>query len=841
MLIRPYVSTTKRLMPNSLTSTHNPTAAINLPNQRWQICPSTVAEANRIAETTGLLPILAQVLINRGISTPQAVQAFLDPESLALPSPLEEFPDLAVSLELLEQAIHQQEKIVICGDYDADGMTSTALLIRALKALGAQVEYAIPSRMSEGYGINQRMVEEFAAEGVRLVLTVDNGIAAYETITVARKLGLTVIITDHHDLPPKLPPANAILNPKLLPENSLYSGLAGVGVAYVLAVALAQQMGQTQNLVAPLLELFTLGTIADLAPLVGVNRRWIQRGLKRLPNSQLTGVRALIEVSGSGAGAKQTFKPETIGFRLGPRINAVGRIGDPQTVIELLTTNDSAIALTHAIECEQANQARQQMCRTIEEEAIALVETNQDDTLSPVKHRVLVLITPDWHHGVIGIVASRLVERYGVPVFIGTYEGETLIRGSARSIPEFDVFEALHFCGDLLDKFGGHRAAGGFTFKAENLTKLRSRLSEFAYQHLKPEHLKPLVKVDAQAEFAEITWDLYSQIDRLQPCGMGNSEPTFWTPQVQVMEQRVVGQNHLKITVAQDQNPSRSFSAIAWRWAEYYPLPAEVDIAYRLRENVWNGETNLELELIGVRPASYTTHPQKGPDLASVPQKSEVQKSQKSKSQKSKSQESTLQESDTVPRSPLLPKTEPVLHYPEPPTYSSQNNIAWQTLETLNALLPSLTGNVLLYGDQRPYISAQDLSGQLTYDRPQGACPTLLLWTLPPSWMHLRWLIALAKPTAIYVRNRVPKLPDAGTLRSQLSFHIIKQPEAKLNLLDLSQKWWVAPSTLVAALREMDYSCPSYGSTASLEQELQQLERWYESSAQRLAELAQRP
>jgi single-stranded-DNA-specific exonuclease len=817
MAIRPYVSATKRFMPKSPTSTHLPPAAPNLPNQRWQICPSAIAEANRIAETTGLLPILAQVLINRGISTPQAVQAFLDPESLALPSPLEEFPDLAVSLELLEQAILQQERIVICGDYDADGMTSTALLIRALRALGAQVEYAIPSRMSEGYGINQRMVEEFAAEGVRLILTVDNGIAAYETIAIARELGLVVIITDHHDLPPKLPPAHAILNPKLLPEDSLYSGLAGVGVAYVLAVALAQQMGQTQNLVAPLLELFTLGTIADLAPLVGVNRRWIQRGLKRLPNSQLTGVRALIEVSGSGAGAKQPFKPETIGFRLGPRINAVGRIGDPQTVIELLTTDDSAIALARAIECEQANQARQQMCREIEEEAIALVEANQDDTLAPLKHRVLVIIAPDWHHGVIGIVASRLVERYGVPVFIGTYEAETLIRGSARSIPEFDVFEALHFCSDLFDKFGGHRAAGGFTLKAENLTKLRSRLSEFAHRQLKPEHLKPLVKVDAQAEFTEITWDLYSQIDRLQPCGMGNSEPTFWTPQVQVVEQRIVGQNHLKVTVAQAQDPSRCFSAIAWRWAEYYPLPAQVDIAYRLRENVWNGETNLELELIGVRPASPTSHPQEGSDPPSAPQ-----------------------ESETGSRSPLLPKTEPVLHCPEPSTYAAQN-IAWKTLETLNALLPSLSGNVLLYGNQRPYVSAQDLSGHLTYDRPQGTCPNLLLWTLPPSWTHLRWLIALAQPTAIYVRNRVPKLPDAGTLRSQLSFQIVKQPDAKLNLLDLGQKWWVAPSTLVAALREMDYSCPSFGSTASLEQELQQLERWYECPAQQLAELAQHP
>jgi single-stranded-DNA-specific exonuclease len=255
---------------------------VNLPNQRWYICQPSHTQISEVAKAAQLSPVLAQVLINRGISTAQAVQFFLDPESQALPSPLEEFPDLAISLELLETAIQQQDKIAICGDYDADGMTSTALLLRALRALGAQVDYAIPSRMHEGYGINDRIIEDFATEGVRLVLTVDNGIAAYQPIALARELGLAVIVTDHHDLPPQLPPANAILNPKLLPEGSLYSGLAGVGVAYVLAVALAQQMEQTQTLVTPLLELFTLGTIADLAPLIGVNRRWLQRGLKRL-------------------------------------------------------------------------------------------------------------------------------------------------------------------------------------------------------------------------------------------------------------------------------------------------------------------------------------------------------------------------------------------------------------------------------------------------------------------------------------------------------------------------------------------------------------------------------
>jgi single-stranded-DNA-specific exonuclease len=230
-----------------------------------------------------------------------------------------------------------------------------------------------------------------------------------------------VIITDHHDLPQKLPPADAILNPKLIPESSPYRGLAGVGVAYILAVSLAQQLGQIKGLVKPLLELFTLGTIADLAPLIGVNRRWIKRGLRLLPQSQLAGVQALIQVSGVNDSNK-TLKPDDIGFRLGPRINAIGRIADPQIVIDLLTTDDLGLALERAMQCEQINAHRQQLCEQIEQEAIAWIEQSDLDLQ---QERVLVIVQHNWHHGVIGIVASRLLERYGVPVFIGTYEAET--------------------------------------------------------------------------------------------------------------------------------------------------------------------------------------------------------------------------------------------------------------------------------------------------------------------------------------------------------------------------------------------------------------------------------
>ncbi|MEI1374027.1 DHHA1 domain-containing protein [Nostoc sp. UHCC 0926] len=594
-----------------------------LPDQRWQIYPQKPEFVQNLAVLTNISPIISQLLINRGMETPEQVQAFLEPESLVLPSPLEEFPDLAISLELLENAIASQTKIAICGDYDADGMTSTALLLRSLRTLGAQVDYAIPSRMHEGYGINKRIVEEFHSEGVGLILTVDNGISAFEPVARARELGLAVIITDHHDIPQKLPPANAILNPKLIAESSPYRGVAGVGVAYILAVSLAQQLGETKGLIQPMLALFTLGTIADLAPLTGVNRRWVKRGLQHLPKSNLAGVRALIQVGGvqargderaGGVGEQgsrgenpkskiqnpKSLKPEDIGFRLGPRINAIGRIGNPQTVIELLTTDDMGVALERAMQCEQINASRQLMCEQIEQEAIAYVEAEFVASLQ--QDRVLVVVQPNWHHGVIGIVASRLVERYGVPVFIGTYEDEQHIRGSARSIPEFHVFEALEYCHDLLGKFGGHKAAGGFSLPAENLQVLRSRLIEFANQCLEPQHLKPLLKIDAEVNLNHLNQQLYQQLNALHPCGMDNPDPVFWTPNVQVVEQKIVGKGHIKLTIAQTiDNQEYKIKAIAWRWGDYFRLPSRVDVAYKLRENYFNGNTTIELELIGVR------------------------------------------------------------------------------------------------------------------------------------------------------------------------------------------------------------------------------------------------
>ncbi len=302
-----------------------------LPQQRWQIFSPQPDLSREIADSTGLSPIIAQVLLNRGINTTEAAKVFLDPELEDLPDPKQEFPDLIKSIDRIELAIKNGDRITICGDYDVDGMTSTALLIRTLRLLGGNVEYEIPSRMTEGYGINARIVQDCRDRDVKLIITVDNGIAAYEAIALAESLNISVIVTDHHEVPEdpsKIPPATAILNPKYkVDPNSPYAAIAGVGVAYVLALELSDRIGKRDELENPLLELFTLGTIADLASLTGINRRLVKKGLRLLSQSKVIGIIALINETGIAKDKQTGLKPEAIGFGLGPRINAI-ELGD---------------------------------------------------------------------------------------------------------------------------------------------------------------------------------------------------------------------------------------------------------------------------------------------------------------------------------------------------------------------------------------------------------------------------------------------------------------------------------------------------------------------------------
>jgi single-stranded-DNA-specific exonuclease len=798
-----------------------------LPQQRWQIFTAQPDLSEAIANSTGLSPIIAQVLLNRGINTPEAAKIFLDPEQEALPDPKQEFPDLIKSIECIEQAIKNGDRITICGDYDVDGMTSTALLIRTLRLLGAVVEYEIPSRMTEGYGINQRIVQDCHERDVKLIITVDNGIAAYEAITLAESLNISVIVTDHHEVPEdptKIPPATAILNPKYqVDPNSPYAAIAGVGVAYVLALELSDRFGKRAELENPLLELFTLGTIADLASLTGINRRLVKKGLRLLSQSKVIGIIALINETGITKDKQAGMKPEAIGFGLGPRINAIGRIGNPQVIIDLLTCEEMGEAIVLAQECEATNRQRQELCKEIEQQAIAYMTKRKSEGFDITQERVLVIVdrevqevlTPSpspkgegWHHGVIGIVASRLVERYGAPVFIGSYEDaesdhsdhkNATVRFSVRGIPEFHVFHALEYIAAIRNKGGGHKAAGGFTLPAENMEKLRSGLREFAdREHILPSHIMPLIQIDVLADLSDISMTLLQTCDRLQPCGLGNPDPVFYSQNVRVLSQQTRGKDKIKhLSLAVDNGNGGKLKAIAWRWGEYCPVPDRIDIAYKLRANQWQDTTSVELEVIGIREATGTV------------------------------MENSMENSNNSPKQLQLQyKSAPVItKFPK-----------WQKLSEAPRPLPR---PLLLYGCDRP---ADKFKGDVDCDRPNRdriggdqAYQSIVLWTLPPSFTHLQWLIATVKPDVIYLGSHTPTLATADQFRAQIRSLGLDHTNI-LNLLDLAQQWWISPSAIVSGLRELGFIC-DFPLTLSLDGEIQRMQKWYSIPIEKLAAL----
>ncbi|MCA2641369.1 single-stranded-DNA-specific exonuclease RecJ [Microcystis sp. M087S2] len=809
-----------------------------LPQQRWQIFSPQPDLSREIADSTGLSPIIAQVLLNRGINTTEAAKVFLDPELEDLPDPKQEFPDLIKSIDRIELAIKNGDRVNICGDYDVDGMTSTALLIRTLRLLGGNVEYEIPNRKKDGYGINKTIVKACHDRGVKLIITVDNGIKAYDAIAFAKSLNISVIITDHHDIPKEIseiPPATAILNPKYqVDPNSPYASIAGVGVAYVLALELSDRFGKRSELENPLLELFTLGTIADLASLTGINRRLVKKGLRLLSQSKVIGIIALINETGIAKDKQTGMKPEAIGFGLGPRINAIGRIGNPQVIIDLLTCEEMGEAIALAQECEATNRKRKKLCTDIEEEAIAYMTQKKSEGFDITQERVLVIVdrevqnaltsfknkktkstSPEendlskskgWDHGVIGIVASRLVERYGAPVFIGSYEdahsedlgtdcqeanhqGAT-IRFSVRGIPEFHVSDSLEYeyIKSIRNKGGGHKAAGGFTLPAENIETLRRGLREFAdRENILPSHISPLINVDVLADLSDISMTMLQACDRLQPCGLGNPDPVFYSENVRVLAQQTRGKEKVKhLSLTLDTGNGEKLKAIAWRWGEYCPVPDYVDIAYKLRANQWQDTTSVELEVVGIREATGTA----------------------------------------MKSSQNLPKQLQLQYNPAPIITKFPQ---WQKLSEAPRPLPR---PLLLYGCDRP---ADKFQGDVDCDRPQRGrgYQAIVLWSMPPSFTHLQWLIAIAKPDYIYLGSHIPSVPSIDQFRAQVQSLDLENIKI-LNLLDLAQQWWIAPSAIVSALRELNYIC-DFPPTLPLDGELLRMQKWYGIAINKIA------
>ena len=535
------------------------------------------------------LPLaLKAMLFRRGLQSQEQVLLLLNDQPL--PAADRHFPELNPALTRLKKACLNNEAVAICGDYDADGMTSTALLMRAFEALGASPQAAIPSRMADGYGLNSGMVEQLHSEGVRLLVTVDNGVAAHEALEKASELGVEVILTDHHTLPANRPKALALIHPATTPKDSPYACLAGVGLAYVLARALAAELKNPASITTAR-DLFCIGTVADMAPLTGANRTLLREGLSHLHRSSCPGVQALQQLAGLG---DRPLRADDIGFQLAPRINAVGRIGEPSLVVDLLTVDDPNRAFELGRQCDALNRQRRELCDAIEAEAVALLDSDPSP-LPPF----LLLAQGHWHHGVIGIVAARLVERYQRPAALLASDGEGRMRASVRAPDGFAVDRALQHCTDLLDRHGGHPAAGGFTVQVTAVSALHQALNALAAQWLQSRGEDLLVEPEALLELDQIDHAFWQALQTLEPFGAGHPKPLFWSRGCRVTDQQSLRGGHLRLTLAQN---GVERQAIVWRWPDNAVLSQTIDATYTVTQNHWRGETRFQLEVQALRP-----------------------------------------------------------------------------------------------------------------------------------------------------------------------------------------------------------------------------------------------
>ncbi len=573
--------------------------------KRWLIQDKLTAQAN--AELDHLFPSLRQILFNRGISTRPEADSFLRAELTFDDDPFQ-MKDMRKAVERIQQAIQNGEQIAIYGDYDVDGVTATALLVSALRALGGNAREYIPNRFEEGYGLNTDAFDTLKNEGVSLVISVDCGIRSPAEAEHAKTIGLDLIISDHHEPSGDIPQALAVINPKQPGDEYPEKYLAGVGIAYKIAQALHQTLsgldtrGENARAAQPsinlelstLLDLVALGTVADLAPLTGENRHLVRGGLRQMRNSARQGLLSLAAVSDLSL-AKVTAI--NIGFGLGPRLNASGRLDTAIDSYRLLTTTDLFEAGQLAQQLNVQNSQRQQLTRKIQAEAEALALTEEQTPL------ILFAVKEDFNPGVVGLAAARLTDSYYRPSVVGHSDpekGET--RCSCRSIPEFHITQALDECADLLVRHGGHAAAAGFTVPNENLDALKTRLREIAVRELGGKDLRHSLVADAEAPLSEMTPELLRYLDLLEPTGYGNPGAVFVSRNVRVVNHRAVGAEakHLKLNVS---DGKVTFDAIAFRLGDWAgKLPERIDLMYTLETNEFNGRTTLQLNVKDLKP-----------------------------------------------------------------------------------------------------------------------------------------------------------------------------------------------------------------------------------------------
>jgi single-stranded-DNA-specific exonuclease len=562
-------------------------------NKVWRLPQNDLSIVQRITEELKISPLIAQVLHNRNLKTVTEAADFLKPRLAQLRDPLE-IPDAVLGAKRILQAKEKGEKVVVFGDYDVDGVTGTTILLHTLKFLGLEATYYIPHRYEEGYSLSIGAIKKIAAGGVKLIITVDCGSSSFEEVEAANALGLEVIVTDHHNLPAELPAALAIINPKRMAGDHPSKDLAGAGVAFKFAWALLRVAGiKESDFLVSLLDLASLGTISDVVPLTRENRVLAAAGLTKLSEGGRLGIRSLAEA----ASVKNEITVNHVYFGLAPRINAAGRLEHASKSVELLLTEDPALAKELALELNRINVRRQEIGNAIKVEVFSQLSDEF------IKQNKLVIMTGDnWHPGVIGIVASQVVDRFDRPtILIGVSDG--VGRGSARSVGKINIFDLLTTCRDLFIDFGGHKGAAGFEIKPELIPQLVTKLRAEAERLIKVEDLTPVLTIDAAVEPESVTLNLIKELSILGPHGEGNPRPVFMTKNLKLDDFRLVGKDkrHLKMKLSKN---GQSLETIGFDFGAItndLKLDATYDLAYQLETNEWDGFETAQLRLLDIR------------------------------------------------------------------------------------------------------------------------------------------------------------------------------------------------------------------------------------------------
>lgn len=567
--------------------------------KRWRTASADPSAAAKLAAGIGVTTTVAEVLLRRGCSGAEQAERFLRPRLSDLSDP-GQLPDMAPAADRVARALRTGERITVFGDYDVDGISAAALLSRTLRALGGRVETFLPHREDDGYGLHAATLDRcLKAQRPDLLITVDCGTGSVEAVRNASARGVDVVVTDHHNVPDELAPAVAVVNPKRGSSDAPWSALCGTGVAFKLCHALVKAGRATGSSAAVDLDLreslglVALGTVADVVPLTGENRTLVRHGLAALQETEHPGLAALKQVA-SVSGRLDTYH---VGFMLAPRLNAAGRLGTAEKALELLTTGDSARASALAGELDRANQER----RRIESEAFESAILQVDPEFDPDRDYALVVYGRDWHPGVIGIVASRLLSRYRRPVIVVTTQKDGRTRGSCRSLEGFHLVEALDRCSDLLLRHGGHALAAGIEIEESRIPAFRERFAGIAADRLRGTDLDPVQPVDGWLRLADLDDAFVDAMDLLRPFGAGNPEPVWATAGLKVFGQaRVVGERHLALTFLEGLDRRE---AIGFRLGDRELPPGPLDAAYTVQRKEWRGRTSIQMVLQDFRPS----------------------------------------------------------------------------------------------------------------------------------------------------------------------------------------------------------------------------------------------